>query len=125
MANIVGWFEVAVTDMGRAKKFYGAVLGARFEKMPMSGMEMESFAGGDMESYGSPGALVKSEQRKPSQSGTLVYFTCDSVAEALKRVEKAGGKVVMPETSIGEYGFIGAFIDTEGNRLCLHCPPKM
>jgi predicted enzyme related to lactoylglutathione lyase len=42
------------------------------------------------------------------------------VAAALARVEKAGGKSVMPKTSIGEYGFIGGFVDTEGNRLYLH-----
>jgi uncharacterized protein len=120
MANAVGWFEVPVADMARAKKFYGAVLGAKFETMPMPGMEMESFAGGDMEAAGAPGALVKSDQMKPSQTGTVVYFACDDVAEGLKRVDKAGGKSVMPKTSIGEYGFIGGFVDTEGNKLFLH-----
>jgi uncharacterized protein len=120
MANPVGWFEVPVADMARAKKFYGSVLGVKFESMPMPGMEMESFADSDMEAAGSPGALVKSDQMKPSQTGTVVYFSCADVTEALKRVEKAGGKSVMPKTSIGEYGFIGGFVDTEGNRLFLH-----
>jgi uncharacterized protein len=120
MANPVGWFEVPVTDMARAKKFYGAVLGTKFEKMPMPGMEMESFADSDMEAAGAGGALIKSEQAKPAQTGTVVYFSCDEVTAALQRVEKAGGKTVMPRTSIGEYGFIGGFVDTEGNKLFLH-----
>jgi len=119
MANAVAWFEVPVNDMNRAKKFYGEVLAAKFQAMPAGDMQMEAFAG-DMTSYGSAGALVKSPQMKPAQTGTVVYFSCDDIAAALERVEKAGGKVVMPRTSIGEHGFIGGFVDSEGNRLYFH-----
>ena len=38
----------------------------------------------------------------------------------LDRVEGAGGKVVMPKTSIGENGFMALFLDTEGNKVGLH-----
>ena len=32
------------------------------------------------------------------------------------KVESAGGKLILPKTSIGEFGFIAQAIDTEGNR---------
>lgn len=42
------------------------------------------------------------------------------MAVLLACVEKAGGKVVMPKTSLGENGFMAIFKDTEGNRVALH-----
>jgi predicted enzyme related to lactoylglutathione lyase len=38
----------------------------------------------------------------------------------LAKVVKNGGKALMPKTSIGEWGFIANFEDSEGNRIALH-----
>jgi len=38
----------------------------------------------------------------------------------LGRIEKAGGKILLSKTSIGENGFIAHFTDTEGNKVSLH-----
>ena len=35
-------------------------------------------------------------------------------------VEDAGGKIVLPKTSIGPNGFMAHIIDTEGNKIALH-----
>ena len=35
MKNIVSWFEIYVTDLDRAKKFYETVLGKDLHKMPV------------------------------------------------------------------------------------------
>jgi predicted enzyme related to lactoylglutathione lyase len=40
--------------------------------------------------------------------------------ETLGRVEKAGGKIVMPKTDIGPPGFIAIVRDSEGNSVGLH-----
>jgi predicted enzyme related to lactoylglutathione lyase len=124
MANAATWFEVPVTNMARAKKFYTEALGASFKPMPMGGAQYEQFDHFDMESYGAGGALVQGDGYKPSQTGAVVYMGCDDVAAALKKIAKAGGKVVMEKTSIGENGFVGMFVDTEGNKLALHQAPK-
>ena len=53
----------------------------------------------------------------------LIYFTAFSgdVAIELGRVEKAGGKVLMPKTQITpDIGFMGLALDTEGNRIAFH-----
>jgi len=39
---------------------------------------------------------------------------------AIAEVEGAGGKVLTPSQAIGKFGYIGAFLDTEGNRIGLH-----
>ncbi len=76
-------------------------------------------------SIGSSGALVQHpEFYKPSQDGTLVYFTAFSgnLDIELKRVEKAGGKVLIPKRQISPaHGYMGVFLDSEGNRIALHC----
>jgi len=117
--NVVGWFEIPVKEMDRAKKFYSSVFNKKLIDMPMEDIEMATF---DMveEGANASGALVKGEDIAPCSSGTLVYFSCDDIQNELSRVEKNGGKIIFPKTSIGEYGFISHIIDTEGNRIGLH-----
>jgi len=60
---------------------------------------------------------------KPSQDGALIYFTAFSgdLNIELKRVEKAGGRVLIPKRQISpDHSYMGVFLDTEGNRLALH-----
>ena len=73
----------------------------------------------DMDCYGSGGALVKREGAKPTTGGTIVYFGAEDCAVEESRVEAAGGKVMQPKMSIGEYGFVSVCMDTEGNLFGL------
>jgi len=117
--NVVGWFEIPVNDMARAKKFYNAVFGHELIDMNMPNMEMAAFPWVD-DAPNSGGGLVKSQGYEPSVTGTVVYFSCEDASVELVKAVKSGGKVLVPKTSIGEYGFIALFIDTEGNRIGLH-----
>ena len=119
MNNVVSWFEIPAKDLERAKAFYSKVFNKELTDMDMPGMLMSAFPWQDGAPF-SGGALVKSEQYVPSTSGTLVYFYCEDVALELSRVEKSGGKIVLPKTSIGNSGFIAHILDTEGNRVGLH-----
>lgn len=119
--NILNWFEVSVKDISRAQKFYEAVFNVKLETMDMMGMKMAMFP----YSPGSgklSGALVQSDMHKPSADGVKAYFNGNpDLSDALSRVEKAGGKIVMPKTSIGDdNGFMAFFIDSEGNQVALH-----
>ena len=120
MSNPVVWFEIAATDLERAKKFYSEVfqLEMQYVDMPDSPMYM---MGSSAEGIaGASGALVKSADNIPSTSGTIVYFYCDDVAVEASRVEAAGGTLIVPKTSLGEFGFMAMFIDTEGNKVGMH-----
>ena len=120
MSNPVVWFEIAAADLERAKKFYSEVfqLEMQYVDMPDSPMYM---MGSSAEGIaGASGALVKSADNKPSTSGTIVYFYCDDVAVEASRVEAAGGTLIVPKTSLGEFGFMAMFIDTEGNKVGMH-----
>jgi uncharacterized protein len=120
--NPVAWFEIYVTDMLRAKKFYESVLAAQLEKIGDPNdvsIEMLAFPS-DMESYGASGALVKMEGFSSEGNSTLVYFSCDDCAIEESRVVDSGGQIQKPKVAIGEYGFISLAIDTEGNMFGLH-----
>jgi predicted enzyme related to lactoylglutathione lyase len=121
--NVVGWFEIPVTDMGRAIAFYEAVMGYKLDRQQMGPVEMAWFPWSET-GTGSPGSLVlDADAGKPSADGTLVYFTAFSgdLTNELARVERNGGKVLQTKTLIAEeYGYLGLFLDTEGNRVALH-----
>ena len=120
-SNPVGWFEIYVQDMPRARKFYEALFDAKLEelKSPAGELEMWSFKG-DTNAYGTPGALVKMKDAPSGGLGTLVYFMCEDCAVQEAKVPKLGGKIHRPKISIGQYGFITLALDTEGNMIGLH-----
>jgi len=121
--NVVGWFEIPVIDMERAMKFYETVLDIKLERNQLEGLDMAWFPWEET-GLGCSGSLVcNPEFYKPSADGSLVYFTPRSgdLANELSKVEAAGGKVLMPKKLISEdVGFMGLFLDTEGNRVAIH-----
>jgi predicted enzyme related to lactoylglutathione lyase len=122
MSNPIGWFEIYVDDMTRAKAFYETVLSVQLELLndpTESNIQMYSFPC-EMEKYGATGALVKMEHCPAGGNSTIVYFSCEDCAMEESRVNAAGGKVEQPKMKIGEYGFISLVLDTEGNRIGLH-----
>jgi predicted enzyme related to lactoylglutathione lyase len=117
--NPVGWFEIYVDDMDRARAFYEQVFQTQLQKLTADGLDMYAFEM-SQETWGSSGALVKFDGMPAGVGGTLVYFSCDDCAVEGGRVEAAGGTVVRPKMSIGEYGHIVLAKDTEGNLIGLH-----
>jgi predicted enzyme related to lactoylglutathione lyase len=122
-SNTVGWFEIPVTNMERAMKFYETVLDIKLSRNQMGPLDMAWFPWSE-EGKGSAGSLVcHTDFYKPSLNGVLIYLTTQTgdLNDELKRVEKAGGTVIQPKTLIAEdYGYMALFIDTEGNRIALH-----
>ncbi len=119
--NPVGWFEIYVSDMARAKAFYEAVFRQTLTPLVTPpGMDMEMQAFPMLDAPGATGALVKSGMKPPSDGGTLVYFSCADCAAEAGRVAGAGGVVCQPKMGIGEYGHIAIVQDTEGNTIGLH-----
>ena len=127
MKNAISWFEIPTTDIDRAQKFYETIFGISLAPMDMPGMKMRMFPlDNPMEGIG--GTLVDSGGfHKPSATeGPLIYLNgSPDVQNVLGKVEAAGGKVTVPKTEISpEYGYMGVFIDTEGNRIALHSVPE-
>lgn len=118
-ANPVGWFEIYVQDMKRAKAFYESVLQLSLQKLNSPDLEMWAFPR-DPERGGASGALVKVAGMASGGNSVVVYFMCEDCAVEEGRVASSGGRVHRQKMSIGEYGFISLALDTEGNLLGLH-----
>lgn len=123
MKNPFTWVEIYVSDMARAQKFYESVLQINMTPMQTPGefgdLEMVSFPwqeNGDNIS----GALCKMSDMQPGSGGTLVYFACNDCAVELSRVTNAGGTLLQDKFPIGQHGFCGIAIDTEGNTIGFH-----
>jgi len=123
--NAVGWFEIYVQDMPRARRFYEAVLGVDLQSLPPpggdedSGMQMYVFPM-EEHSQGAPGALVYMPDYLSGPGGTMVYFSCVDCAEQVRRAALQGGQIVKDKFSIAPHGFIAMVQDTEGNLIGLH-----
>lgn len=117
----VNWFEIPVKNLMKAKAFYEEVFNVEltYKKEP-SNIEMAIFPFGSQNELGAPGALVAGPFYTPTSDGTLIYFACEDVNNELKRVEVAGGKILLKKIDIGENGYIAHCLDIEGNRIGLH-----
>jgi predicted enzyme related to lactoylglutathione lyase len=119
--NAINWFEIPVTDMARAKHFYQVAFGIHMQEENMMNIQMAYFPYNPGSGKVS-GALAKSDFHVPSEHGAIIYLNAHpDLTEVLERIEKEGGKIVMPKTLINEQvGYMAFFVDTEGNRLALH-----
>ena len=121
--NMVGWFEIPVTDIQRAKKFYDKVFDLDIQIQDFQGTMMGWFPFAEnLEAKGAGGALIQNDKfYKPSTDGTLIYFSSPEINTELSKVEAAGGKVLQEKTLINEdIGYMALFLDTEGNRMAMH-----
>jgi predicted enzyme related to lactoylglutathione lyase len=117
--NPVGWFEIYVQDLDRAKTFYESVFQLKLDKLNTPELEIWAFPM-DMERWGAGGALVKMDGFPSGGNSVLVYFACEDCAVEASRAAKSGGRIQREKMSIGEYGFISLVFDTEGNMIGLH-----
>jgi predicted enzyme related to lactoylglutathione lyase len=119
--NMIGWFEIPVTDMDRAKKFYETVFEISIAVHDLGGLIMGWFPSFP-EKKGAAGSLVQHAMYSPSDTqGVLVYFSCEDVNNELGRVKSAGGAILQPKKEIGDgHGFMALVRDSEGNRIALH-----
>jgi predicted enzyme related to lactoylglutathione lyase len=118
MQRLFIWVEIPVSNMERAKTFYEQIF-----KIEMSKMELgdNNYAFFPVQEQFNGGALVQGPNHKPAVDGITVYLDgSPDLATILSRVNEAGGKVIMEKTYTGKNaGYLGMFLDTEGNRIGL------
>jgi predicted enzyme related to lactoylglutathione lyase len=117
--DAIHWFEIPVTDIDRAQRFYETLLAQSMRREEMGAQTLAVFP----YDGGIGGALLKSVTApKPSTDGNLVYLNAaPSLDAVLARVRELGATVLLPKLELpGTIGFIAQIVDCEGNRVGLH-----
>lgn len=117
MANHIRHFAVQADDVERARRFYEAAFGWRFEAWGPPGFYL--IHTGEGTDQGLQGAL---QQRQVALSGGgMRGFECtigvNDLDAAIARVNLYGGKILSDPFEIPGVGRLAFFEDTEANRV--------
>lgn len=114
-------FEIPFDDKTRAMKFYSDAFGWALADIPeMSYVMAVTSAVDEQQRPKEPGAINGGLFQRPKEApAPVVYVGVESVDQALKKVQAAGGKVVTPRTPIPGMGAFARVADTEGNVVGL------
>jgi len=114
-------FEIPADDLPRAKGFYGSTFGWQLNEM--EGMDYTTVMTSpvdDQQMPTEPGAINGGMmKRAPDTPSPVITVNVDSIDDALKKVESAGGSTIKPRQEIPGMGAFAYFKDTEGNVLGL------
>lgn len=124
MPNI-GYFEIPADDTGRAKRFYGSLLGWKFS--PAANLDPAGAAplqyhsistGPEAPGTMNAGGLYKRQGNEPIKNFVLI----EDFDAVYGKVGKLGGSVIIPKTEIAGVGTIAIIRDSEGNGIGLFRP---
>lgn len=122
MHNRAVWFDIPVTDLSRAEKFYAEVLAIEVSRESHDGFEF-----GVLEhAEGNGGCLIPSQDGVQRENGILLYLNVNGrIKDAVEKVKANGGEIIQDIHSIGPYGSRAIIRDSEGNRLALHSEEQL
>ena len=105
--GMFSWSELYAANGEAMKRFYSAVLGWKYDDMPMPNGAYPVIKAGDS---GIGGVVPAGNGVK----GWLPYVTVDDVEAAVAKATASGGKVVSPAMDIPTVGRIATLADPEG-----------
>jgi hypothetical protein len=122
MDHTIVHFEIPSTNVAKLKTFYEGVFGWKIFKAPMGGTEywlihiVPTDEKGMLQKPGVNGGLF---QKQPQQQGIkqVNYITVDSIDNYATKVEKLGGKILVPKQQVPTVGWIAVAVDPEGNQF--------
>ncbi len=113
-------FEIPYDDAERARKFYSHVFGWKINHVPEMNYDIVHTVEVDekqmpKESGAINGGMYKKDEK--SAQYPVIVIGVKNVDEAVKKAEKAGGKIFKNKIAIGKMGFYAQVRDTEGNII--------
>ena len=110
MNNRVVHFEIPCDNPEKTMDFFKEVFGWTFKQFDT---EQYWFVNtGDENSPGINGGFLKKRDRKMPLANSIHV---EDIDEAIKKIEKAGGDVVVPKKPVPNLGWIAFFTDPDGN----------
>ena len=128
--NPVVHFELPAVNRKRVAGFYSGVFGWKTEQLgeDMGNYVLATTTETDKEGRPKmPGAInggfFQKSDENPAQNPSVV-IAVENIKEHMKKVEKAGGKVLGEPRDIPGIGLYVSFIDTEGNGVVMLQPHR-
>src|SRR5437588_13117214 len=100
IANKPAWVDLSSSDPAGSREFYSKLFGWKVEVDPdpqYGGYAMAKLGGKDV-------AGIGPKQMAEAPSAWTVYISSPNVADSVKKVEAAGGKVIVPPMEGGPQG---------------------
>ncbi len=125
--NPVVHFEMPYDNSQRMAEFYESAFGWRMQMLgeKMGNYVLATTAVSDAKP-GAPAGAINGGffPKRPDGPGQhpSVVIAVDDIEEVVKKVSKAGGKVLGEPMAIPEVGQYVSFLDTEGNRVSMLQP---
>ena len=111
------YLEIPARTGQESADFYGSIFGWKIRTRGDGEIAFD-------DPGGVSGTWVKESDRTPDER-TRTYIMVDDIADALKRIEARGGRVLTPRTNIGGgMGAFAAFADPVGNEFGLYEEPR-
>ena len=112
-------FEIPANDPARCERFYQQAFGWAFHKW--DGPQEYWLVQTGTEARGIDGGMAK---RRAPDEGTVNTIQVESLDEALRKVQAAGGAIAVPKMPIQGMGWIAYCTDTESNLFGLMEPDE-
>jgi predicted enzyme related to lactoylglutathione lyase len=111
------YLEIPAKTAEASAEFYGSIFGWKVRQR--GDVELAFY-----DPAGVSGTWVKESDRTPDER-TRTYIMVDVIADTLKRIQAAGGRVLTPRTNIGAgMGAFAVFEDPVGNEFGLYEEPQ-
>jgi predicted enzyme related to lactoylglutathione lyase len=112
-------FEIPGDDMGRLKGFYTDVFGWELQDYPEMEYSIATTVPTGPDRMPSVTGAINGGLKKRDVAGEQPVIVIDvaSLDDSIRRVEAAGGKVVVPKAKVGDMGWYARVKDTEGNII--------
>lgn len=125
MSNIA-YFDIPANNVDRAKHFYHALLGWEIkptktspDQPQIAAMQYHDVITGKPEAGTmNMGGLYKRQMNETIKNFVMV----DDIDKVLEKVEKLGGRIVLPKEMIPGVGLVAMIQDTEGNGIGIWKP---
>ena len=113
------YFQIPSDDIERSKKFYNQLFGWKIDKFPESNTPegMENWMVTTTDDKGNKALAGGMSKRAMPQQQITNFIDVKSVDEYLSKVEKLGGKGVVPKTVVPGMGYYAVCVDTENNSF--------
>lgn len=120
MKNKVVFFEIPTSNIKKAKEFYEKVFDWKIELSDDKGAMAYTTPVDKDQNPIEPGGINGGfYQRKSNHDQPSFGIETGDIDSTLAAIEKAGGKVITPKHSLGEWGFMADVADPEGNVMAL------